>query len=209
MAVNPFKKNAVKQQQDMIEQEYGMTMDQNVVGNAMQPHDEQVMLEQKSETENLTRWQQDLDPDIERMVHDLRMEYFNGERERWERQKDINGEPIRPLCNELLIRKMVALLRPNTSRNLIMSNYTDSIIQDELRSLYISFIMHLGFNRVLYDVEKGDMSMILRLFKSVAKPTFYRALNAGERNSLKTIYKHIDTNTSRPNKKKGGWDLFN
>ena len=177
-------KNATKQ-----------NMQDNIYGN-----EEHASISEELKINNdLTRWQQDLAPELELMVHDLRGECYNEEHNQWMKHPLIE----KPLCNEKLIFKMVAMMRPLTSKNLIMSNYTESRILNRLYFTTCTFVMHLAQNRDIYEIQKGDLSYIVRLFKDTIEATFFRAYMNGERQYLRMFSKRIETHSEQqPDKKK-------
>ena len=109
------------------------------------------------------------------------------------KEKDNDGNDVKPICNDLLVRKMVTLLRPSMSRNLMMSNYSEERILNRLKSVVLTFIFHLGSNYQIYAVSEDDLPYIVQLFKDVIDPTYYRALNNGERRYHGTINKRVET----------------
>ena len=195
---NPFVKKINEQ-----EEQHKFNTREQIIKSAMDDSDQVEYRAEKEEKDNLTRWQQDLEPELQLLVHDLKREFYDGNG--WVKEIGDDDKPVPQICNDVLIRKMVTLLRPLVSRNLIMSNYSEENIQTELRSTNFAFIENLGYNYQKYAIDKGDLSIVVRLFKSVARPTFYRAFNAGERNLMKHISKEHTIRTTNDNfaKKKG------
>jgi len=78
------------------------------------------------------------------------------------------------------------------SRNLMMSSYSEDKIYVKLRSIMFTFISHLAYHQRTYDIDTGNLSMIVRMFKDLMEPAHWRALNNGERSYLNTINKRVE-----------------
>jgi len=82
--------------------------------------DAQFLVEQQKERAELTRWQQDMGSEIEIMIHRLKNEV--NKNNNWIPIL-INDKPMKPMCSEECIWRLVALIQPSTSKNLMMSRY--------------------------------------------------------------------------------------
>lgn len=208
----PMQNNNEELKAEKREQEYAR--EQQALSAALQDQDSR-FIQQQEDKNDLTRWQQDLDEELKEFVHDLRREQLvNGE---WVPTQYVAGynrdnEPViqnlPPLVNELGIRKLISLLRPLLSRNLMMSNYTEDQIYVKLRRVTRTVIMDLAMNRFIYDARKEDLSVIVEMFKNAAEPAHWRAFNNGERNYLMTSNKRVESVTQSQNNEKKGWGLF-
>tara|TARA_R100001530_G_scaffold109433_1_gene76825 strand:- start:15 stop:665 length:651 start_codon:yes stop_codon:yes gene_type:complete len=209
----------IKMQMDAEKRDQDFVRQRDVFNAAFIQDHAEMSMHQDSETKReLTRWQQDMDDQINQAVHDLRNEVMiDGE---WVPQTEVvgidkDGEPImgqyNPKMNEYGIRAFVSSMRPLLSRNLMMSNYDEAKILSKLRGSVTTFILDLMKNYNLYGVRKQDMSAIIRSFRNHAEPAHYRALNNGERSYLNTIHKSVEakTETIQPEKKKGFMGVFN
>lgn len=206
---SPFSDNS-KKGEDVIEQNITMDSLNNMSQNALPQGatDEQLFLEQQKEREDLIKWQQDLEPEVIKLICHLRGVYIdeNGD---LQKKKGIGGNPVQPMCNEEGIRVIETLASTNTSKNIIMSNYTDEKIGRELLTTTTTLIRHLGPNYKMYGIDKKDLSVIVDLYKKTITPTYYRALQNGERRHLGTINKRIETISehSQPKKKQTMWSM--
>lgn len=192
------RQNPERMQKGMFNDELQFGREQ---GAMQEIADDNVYFRQKEGNDDLTRWQQDLQQEVEMTIHDLRREYQDEDGE-WQRmivptgKEDSKGDTIykyeEPLMNELGVNMFKAAMRPLISRNLIMSNYDENRIYTKLRSVVITFINHLGYNYKRYKIDTGNLSIIVRLFKDIAEPAHWRCLNNGERSYLNTINKRIE-----------------
>jgi len=110
--------------------------------------------------------------------------------------------------NEVGINMFIGALIPLISRNLMMSNYSEDKIYVKLRSVTITFISHLAYHQKDYDINVGDLSIIVRMFKDIAEPAHWRSLNDGERRHQETIRKMVEAVTyggsqQNPQQRKG------
>ena len=179
-------------QQRMMTQELDHDTRMNTMNQAT-PDD--VYMAQQGEREDLTKWQQDLLDDLDRAVHTLKREVENEEGE-WIPlgTYDDNGKliPLPPMMNNKGIAYYKSQVMPCINKNLIMSNYKEDFIFTKLKSVVGTFIMNLGYNKDNYEIDDGDMSSVVTIFKSTIEPTFFRCLNAGERQANREMRKVIE-----------------
>jgi len=192
--------NQERVQQQMFNQELQANREENAVKYSDVGDD--VFFAQKEKSEDLTKWQQDLKSEIELTIHDLKRE-VEGE-EGYKPMLEFikineNGKKVfrkvKPMMNDLGINMFRGAIRPLTSRNLMMSNYNEEKIFVKLRSIMFTFISHLAYHYKIYNVDVGNLSMIVRMFKDIAEPAHWRCLNNGERSYLNTINKRIEAIT--------------
>lgn len=158
----------------------------------------------------LTRWQQDLAPEIQIMVYRLR-NYVNIDG-KWQplvvrNQKTGRNEKVKPLCAEECIWRIVAMAQPSTSKNLMMSKYTEEQILMDLRNLHNTLdIDILLANRRRFRIRMCDLKVIHDIFHTTVKPTYFRALGANEKHYLGTVRKEtsMDNQNLQAAKKKSG-----
>jgi len=209
--------NQNKVQQQMFDSEMQMNREQSAIEQAGVGDD--VFFAQKEKTEELTKWQQNLELDIELTIHDLKREVqdkdgnFKQMLEFTGRYKDVNGKKKRimrkvaPIMNDLGINIFRGIVRPLTSRNLMMSNYNEEKIFVKLRSILFTSISHFAYHYKDYGIDVGNLSMVIRLLKDICEPAHWRAMNNGERSYLNTINKRIEAvaygNQAQPQQKKG------
>ncbi len=195
MKLNPF----VKKQDPMkmeLDAQRGIARE-DIAGRSTGV-DEEFLLQQQRERAELTRWQQDLSEDIQLMVHRLKNEVLDMEGE-WKRLPNID-----PMCSDECIWRIVAMLEPSTSKNLIMSKYDKEMILSTLLELSNAVTLHVISNRERYNIKMSDLTPLMQIFKTAATPTYFRALGANEKDYLKGIrkdtYLHTEGNIEQPKK---------
>jgi len=193
--------NQEKQQKQMFDAEMQQTREENAVKYSDVGDD--VYFAQKEKNEDLTKWQQDMENDIERTVHDLKREIESDDgykrmtrvefvRINKDGKKIGKKVKVKPMMNNLGINMFRGAIRPLISRNLMMSSYSEDKIYVKLRSIMFTFISHLAYHQRTYDIDTGNLSMIVRMFKDLMEPAHWRALNNGERSYLNTINKRVE-----------------
>lgn len=176
---------------------------QNVLGNTIHPgnQDEAVFLEQKEQRADLIKWQQNLAPEIQQLVHRIKRERQITP-ELWEAYSDIE-----PLANNKFIMDTIGLIELSMNKNLINSAYTDEKVRTALKSTVFDFRCMLQANREEYNIDKTNMYLIVRLFKNAIEPSYWRCWNNGERKYTSVLSKRVEVHTDQP-EKKGGNSLF-
>ena len=193
--------NQDRAQKQMFEQELQASREENAVKYS--DVGDEVYFAQKEKNEDLTKWQQNLKSEIELTIHDLKREVEGedgykpmvGEYIRTDEQGRKHYKRVKPMMNDLGINMFRASIRPLTSRNLMMSNYNEDKIFVKLRSIMFTFISHLAYHYKNYEIDVGDLSIIVRMFKDIAEPAHWRCLNNGERTYLNTINKRVEAIT--------------
>ena len=190
-------------QQQMFDKELQANREENAVKYSDVGDD--VFFAQKERSEDLTKWQQDLKSEIELTIHDLKREVESEDGYKqmtvFKEYRIIDGKrktvysKVKPMMNQLGINMFRGAVRPLISRNLMMSSYSEEKIYVKLRSIMFTFISHLAYHYKIYNVDVGDLSIIVRMFKDIAEPAHWRALNNGERSYLNTINKRIEAIT--------------
>lgn len=203
------KDQAARQQERMFRQEMSFNREQDALQSSN--YGDELYMNRKDITSDLTRWQQDLNDEIETVVHNLRREYINNKGQ-WERQTEFTGEyetlsngkevavyrELPPLMNEQGIMMMRSVLQPLISRNLMMSNYESDQIYTKLRNIVFAFINHLALHYSDYEIRKEDLPIIVRMFKDTIEPAHWRSLKQGERHFLNTIQKRVEAIAHSP-----------
>lgn len=213
-----------QQQEDPIinikKQELGLTKNINMIDLADRP--DQEYMARKEERDDLTRWQQDLDEDLQKLRYNLMNYTFNFEKQTWgaETQLVIDEDgnekevPIPPLLNKFGIAKTTSVVKQYLNRNVMMSNLSLQIINRIMLGFSETLILDLGQNYDNYDPDRirrhlpeNDLKLVLKLLQDTVEPTLYRALDNGERKYLNTTHKHIEAFTDQQQPQKKG--LFN
>ncbi len=193
--------NQERAQKQMFDAELQASREENAVKYS--DVGDEVYFAQKEKNEDLTKWQQNLKSEIELTIHDLKREVEGedgykpmvGEYIRTDEQGRKHYKRAKPMMNDLGINMFRASIRPLTSRNLMMSNYNEDKIFVKLRSIMFTFISHLAYHYKTYEIDVGDLSIIVRMFKDIAEPAHWRCLNNGERTYLNTINKRVEAIT--------------
>lgn len=182
-----------------------------------------IYLQQQQEQESLTKWQQSLLDEIDLAIHSLKREVINDDgewvsQEEWTgRYKEVKGKQVpiyrkmKPMMNARGVALFRSAISPAISRNLIMSNYKENFIYDRLKGIVFAFISQLAYHYKDYDIDVGDLSHIVSIYKTTIEPTFFRCLNAGERQANREMRKVVEAYSyGQPQQKKpkglfGGW----
>jgi hypothetical protein len=191
-----------------------LSREQNAI-STVDPNDAPY-LAQREGMQDLTRWQQDLDDDINYLKYDFKNMIKTDDG--WKHMtkmiyvRDSNGQLIEkevklnPIMNDEGIYRVISVVKRYLTRNLMMSNYSEIIICRIMRGLVQDLVIHLGLNWRKYEMNYSDLSLVVRMVKDSVEPTLYRCLNNGERRYLNTINKRIETmNLSDQEKKKSGF----
>lgn len=193
---------------DNVQDQINLSKDQQDMDIAASTSpEEQMMYERNQQDSGLTKWQQDLHPWLAEMVHELKREVMDDE-ERWVKIRHfVNGleQDMPALCSEECIQNLVAKLKPNTSPNLINSKYDEEVISREMRLLENSVILNILIpERKKYKTPLRQLSQVKIIFRSYAKPTFYRAWGGFEainQRQIRTV-KELHTPEQRLQQKK-------
>ena len=161
--------------------------------------DDTAYQQERTEREDLTRWQQDLESDLTSLKFNLRSWIKNDDGD-WVAQKEevfIKGmsvsQSIKPLMNDRGINTMITTVRRYLTRNMMMSNLNQDIIFRILRTLKVTLVLNIGEKHDVYGVEEADLKLIIKMIMDTVEPTLYRALNNGERRYLNTINRRVET----------------
>lgn len=191
MLGNPFGENRDERlAREHETRQMNFAREQNVVGNSM--NDDATYIHFKEKNEDLMRWQQDLEDELNQLIHRLKNEIrIDGV---WIPRVDSQGEPLPPILNEKGISDIFSEICPLMSRNLINSNYTEEQIYQRMRETADSITYLLMQNYEYYDMEMNvsRFDSIINQIIDVILPTFLRALNDGERRHQRTINKRVE-----------------
>lgn len=194
----PFTKKPNEKQ--MLTEERAYQHNESVIADANSPQnqDEMLKLQQEQERSDLIRWQQDLSEDAQAFVYDI-MGFYQNEDDEWVRDKNAT-----PLANMMFVRRIKPLLRLASSRNLMMTNYSDERVRRSLQRAASRYADLIYFHWKTFNINKRDCSYLVEAYQELIEPTHYRSLMNGERKYLTTINKRIETFSDRPEKEKKG-----
>lgn len=138
--------------------------------------------------DNLVKWQLELDNILERIEHILkgdRPTFKNGV-EIWEECKD----PRRRLFNDRGVDEIMGILTMHINRNTILSNYAEEDINRTVFDLgeRLNDLIFMRYDDFGLDTpeKRKNYPMIVMNIVDMVRSTYLRALNGGERESLRT-----------------------
>ena len=178
--------------------------------------DDYAMVMQQDGRNDLLKWQQDLDDELENLKHRLRSEEKTdkGWQVKQINYKDDEGNiflgPMSPLTNELFIDYIETQVEPFLSRNLINSNFDEKRILDILKYTMNDIVNAMADGWDTFGIEFVNYDLILRLIKNIIIPGPFRALNNGQRLHDRSINRRIEAfnEVTGAEKKKGLLGVF-
>ncbi len=208
MNFNPFRQSNPTEKMQRTEIKAQEKLSREDIAGRSTGFDETLAIEMQKERAELTRWQQDLNEEVMLMTHRLKNE-VEDENGKWIITKvrdPVSNEMIdgQPMCSDECVWRLVALLEPSTSKNLMMSKYDKESILHALLDLTNTVATSvLLANRKKYKIRMSDLSPIMQIFKTAATPTYFRALGANEKEYLRGIRKDTYLHTEAGEKKRG------
>lgn len=168
-----------------------------------------------NQNDDLIRWQLEVDNILERVEHLLR-----GDELKFDDEGNLSWRPATNandvLLNEYGVQEVLRLLSMYLNRNTILSNYDEPTINDkvfdfgmELIDLVFMKYEQMGLN----DEQKiKNYPMLNRVIVDVVHSAYLRALNGGERESLRES-RHVSQNINPmmpnlPNNNRNGGKPF-
>lgn len=117
---------------------------------------------------DLIRWQQDMEDELELMIHRLRGEAFvNGD---WK-------EVSKPLCGEKFINQVIIpQCHPFLSRNIINTRFDERMILDTLKITLYSIVDAMADLYYQNEIEFANLDLVVNEIKNVITPAPFRAL---------------------------------
>lgn len=199
-----------KKMQAAEEKAQQFTNDQNLIQGAMRP--DTYYNDANDGRNDLIKWQQDFDEDIDMLRHDFLKEVLT---EKGWRPELIcvgyneKGEQVleaqKPLVNVQGTYKLISLVKRYINRNFMMSNFDEATILLILRRLNENITANVFPKWEEYEIEPADLQLITKMVLDSIHATLLRALNDGERRHIRTQNKRVEafTETSQPQGKKG------
>ncbi|KKM67834.1 hypothetical protein LCGC14_1467080 [marine sediment metagenome] len=202
--MNPFSvfstKNKVNPEISMRKKELSSAENSHIIDSALAEVPQGELPVDGQAKADLTRWQQELDPELKKMGMRLRNYYQNEEGE-WV-ARYVDGKTLDPLCSEEFISELVAILEPATSRNLMMSNLSEDFIRRKLIDMSNTVTLLEIADRKRFGIRMNNLTPIIRIFQATAEPTYFRALQGNEKKYLGTIQRNIYTKQDKPGEEK-------
>lgn len=173
----------------------GFQREQNTLTvNAPEEQTEIINQEGKSD---LLKWQQDLDPELEKIA--LRFTGWIRKDGNWIRTKN------KPLCNDKFMDDVVApQLEPFLTKNLINSNLSEERILLGLKHTANDIMANMCDGYDIYDIEFQNYDLILRVLKNTMKSSAFRALNGWTKKTDSTIFKKLESSFDNANTQQKG-----
>ncbi len=180
-----------------------------------QGYDDQMFLEDKDEREQLLRWQQNINPELEELKHDLLNEYKDAEGN-WksyltevfdEETGKLKTVDMPPRMNSFGVQFVLSNIKRYINRNTMRCSMSTEEINTKMRSFSNAMTIALAVNSTEYQINMTEYHSICRTIRSMVHFTLLRALNDGERKNEREIRRLVETNTGgqlNPTKKPGG-----
>ena len=217
MFENLFNRKKEEQQiEEAQEKEHKFVQGRDMFNAAVGEQDDyMIMNEQRND---LLKWQQDLDDEMEKLKHRLRSEVKT--EHGWKRKTiikyDEEGNELiyeyPALANDIFVDHVETLVEPFLSRNLINSNFNEDRILQMLKDTMNDIVDSMADNYDNYGIDFSNFDIVVRLIKNVIIPGPFRALNDGQRRHDRSINKRVEAFNDRPNQpqqKKGMLGVFN
>jgi len=165
--------------------------------------DDQTALMMQQERTDLLKWQQDLDPELQKLIHNLRNEVLINDI--WVRRsytKDGKIHYVRPICNEKFIQEIIIpQCSPFLDRNIINTWYEEKDILDTLRNTCDDLVDTMADHYDEYGIDFTDYDNVLRNIKNVIRPGIYRCLKGFTKKIDSTIIRRVEQSSENPNLK--------
>jgi hypothetical protein len=193
-----------------VEKEKIQLSKQDSLINAAMYTDQQYS-EDRDARDDLTRWQQNINPELIEFYYEL-LSYY--------RDVDGNYKPkqmpvwdsqagamvlkqMPPLINTMGASTILMLLKQYSSRNFMNSNYDEKKINNISRQFGWELNWALGGKYDIYQIDMFQFSIIVNMAEDIMHSTMLRALNDGERKHQETQRKFIETYANKGEEKKG------
>jgi len=172
--------------------------------------EDQVALAEMNERSDLIMWQQNLDPELQKLVNTLKGNVLVNNvwtpRTYWKDGKLVRA---RAMCNDRFIQEVVIpQCTPYMDRNIINTWYTEKQILDSLKNTCFDIKDAMCDNYDCYDIEFTNYDLVLRNIISVIKPGAFRALEGWTTKINATMIKRIEQSSDQEKEKKGLFDVF-
>ncbi len=168
--------------------------------------DDQTALNMQEERTDLLKWQQDLDIELQKLIHILKGEVCvdNGwaRRTYWREGKKYF---VRPMCNDKFIQEVVIpQCTPFLDRNIINTWYEEEQILNNLKLTCDDVTDAMCDHYDGYGIDFTDYDIVLRNIKNVIKPGAFRALKGWTKKIDSTIIRRIEQSSDNQEKEKKG-----
>jgi len=172
--------------------------------------EDQIANNQMNERSDLIMWQQNLDPELNKLINTLKGNVLiNNEwtpRTYW---KEGKLQKVRPMCNDRFVAEVIIpQCTPYMDRNIINTWYSEKQILDSLKNTCFDIKDAMCDNYDCYGIEFTNYDLVLRNIISVIKPGAFRALEGWTTKINATMIKRIEQSNDQQKEKKGLFDAF-
>ena len=165
--------------------------------------DDQTALQMQAERTDLLKWQQDLDPELQKLIHNLKGEVLVNDV--WQQKQYRKGDKIftiRPICNDRFIQEIIIpQCSPFLDRNIFNTWYEEKDILETLRNTCDDLCDTMADHYDEYGIEFTDFDNVLRNIKNVIRPGAYRALKGWTKKIDSTIIRRVEQSSENPTQK--------
>jgi len=194
-----------------VEKEKIQLSKQDALINAAMYSDQQYS-EGKDDRDDLTRWQQNINPELIEFYYEL-LSYYKDVDGNWKPKQMMDFDPntgeqilvnMPPLINSMGASTILMLLKQYSSRNFMNSNYDERKINAISRQFGWELNWSLGGKYDTYGIDMFQFSVIVNMSEDIMHSTLLRALNDGERKHQETQRKFIETYANKNEGEKKG-----
>jgi hypothetical protein len=174
--------------------------------------DDQTVIQRDVERTDLLKWQQDLEPELQRLINVLKGNVLmNNEwtpRTYWKDGKLLRA---RAMCNDRFIQEVIIpQCSPFLDRNLLNTYYEEKDILKNLMNTCDDIADAMADHYDDYGIEFTDYDIVLRNIKNVIRPGIYRALKGFTKKIDSTIIRRVEQSNemNQDREKKGMMSIF-
>jgi len=168
----------------------GFQREQNTL--AVNTPEEQTEIMDQQGKSDLLKWQQELDPELERIAF-----RFTG----WIKQDGVwvkTGK--KPLCNDRFMNDVVApQLEPFLTKNMINTTWSEETILRNLKLTSNIIMANIADGFDIYGIEFQNYDIILSVIKNTMKSSAFRALNGFTKNKDSQVHKVLESSFDNAN----------
>ncbi len=150
--------------------------------------------EPQPEQDSITKWQLEIQEELQRFEFDLKGFYYNPEKKEWE--KIPNSTQI---INLQGVSEIINFARMHTGKTLFLSDLSEKEIYNKMQHAMDDFCATIGVNHKIYQVRNGisDLNIIRSKMEGFLFPALKRSQNGGERKFIQntTNINVADTNS--------------
>lgn len=115
----------------------------------------------------------------------------------WVKQKDENGNEVKPLMNALGIRYLTVDVF-GANQAVVFSNYDDADLRPIVIAIANDVVQKLGDYMVEYEIDPSNLDSISNTISNILFSSYRRGMDQGERIFVKTVYSENNSTTINP-----------